>query len=111
MKLAALKVPASNPKDAIFASEQQNESTHLRHILKKIACIIDIAGCISSKYQNPQISNVSTLENYKEKITSFCIFPDSDLEVPVTRPRNYGARPNSLIPSLKSVLRSRAGAF
>jgi len=32
MKLAALKVPTLNPKDAIFTSEQQNESTHLGHV-------------------------------------------------------------------------------
>lgn len=67
MKLAALKVPASNPKDAIFISEQQNESSHLRNILKKIACIIDIAGYVASKYQNPQIYNLSTLKRISRK--------------------------------------------
>lgn len=67
MKLAALKIPASNPKDAIFISERQNESTHLRNILKKIACIIDITSYIASKYQNPQIYNVSTLKRIRRK--------------------------------------------
>lgn len=73
MKLDALKVLTSNSKDAIFTSEQQNESAHLKHILKKIACIIDIAGYASPKYQNSQIYNVPNLKNY-EKIISSCVF-------------------------------------
>lgn len=65
MKLAILKVPALNPKDGIFASEQKNESTHLWHILKDLACIIDLAGYISFDCQNPQTYNMS---NFKKII-------------------------------------------
>lgn len=73
MKLAALKVPTSNPKDASFASEQQKKSTHLRHILKKIVYIIDIAGYISSEYQNPQIYNASMLKRIIENNFLLCL--------------------------------------